>query len=227
MVFAHQDRIAHPEIGPLLINRHVPMGTGLVILAFPVVIMVKKPQAPNTDPGGLTGLATRFQMSQCADKRFCCLSPGSDKCDCSGTNLFDLGAGTFITTLPLSTMLSTSTSLPASMSTSTTSTEPSTSVPPPNESSNESSNEPSPQSSNNHVAIGAGVGAGVGVPLLAAVAVLAWYLHKRQKARDAATHQGAVGIEECKEPPKVIAAQRSYVNELPGENRYELNGTTA
>ena len=156
-------------------------------------------------------------MKQCGDNRFCCLANNTTGCDCASTSLWELDAATFVTTLPLSTMLSTSTNLPASASASTTSASQSTST----LDSNSPSAQSPPQSSSHSVAIGAGIGAGVGVPLLAAVAVLAWYLHRRHKAREAALHQGSYPIEELKGS---IEIGTGSVTELPTERPHEMDG---
>lgn len=162
-------------------------------------------------------------MKQCGDNKFCCFTNNSTGCDCASTSLFELDAATFVTTLPLSTMLSTSTSLPASASASTTSASFSASASA--LASSSPSEQSSPQSSSHNAAIGAGVGAGVGVPLLAAVGVLAWYLHRRQKLRAAALQQGmSYPIAELKDSSKVGYAQMGSMNELSAERRYEMDG---
>lgn len=159
-------------------------------------------------------------MKQCGDNRFCCFANNSTGCDCANTSLFELDAATFVTTLPVNTILSTRTTLPVSASASTTPAPEYTSIPP----SSSPSESPSPQSSNHSVAIGAGVGAGVGVPLLAAVGVLAWYLHRRQKAREAAASHQELYANELKGSAKVAYAQMGSVNELPADRRYEMDG---
>lgn len=163
-------------------------------------------------------------MKQCGDNRFCCFVNNSTGCDCASTSLFELDAATFMTTLPLNTMASTSTSLPASASAITTSASQATSTP----ASSSPSEQSSSQSSSHSVAIGAGIGAGVGVPLLAAVGVLAWYLHRRQKSREAALGMGeSYPIHELKGSTKVGYAQMGSVNELSADRRYEMNGVHA
>ncbi|KAF9700556.1 hypothetical protein EKO04_001583 [Ascochyta lentis] len=117
-------------------------------------------------------------------------------------------------------MLSTSTNSPASAAASTTYTLQSTST----SAASPPSAQSSPQSSSNSVAIGAGIGAGVGIPLLAAVGVLAWYLHRGQKLREAAMRQsGSYPIPELKGSTKVGYEQMSSVNELSAERRYEMD----
>jgi hypothetical protein len=155
-------------------------------------------------------------MAQCGDNRFCCFSSNATGCDCDTTSLFELDAATFVTTLPLSTMLSTTTGLPASASAVVTSS----SRPSPS-----SSSDSSPAKSPDHsVAIGAGIGAGVGVPLLAAVGVLAWYLHRRQKSRETVLKpEGIHPMQELKDLANVKYEPMGSVSELSGERRYEMD----
>lgn len=160
-------------------------------------------------------------MKQCGDNRFCCFVDNSTiGCDCTQTSLFELGAATFVTTLPISSMLSTSSHLPTSIFATTTSASQSTSIP----SSSSLSGVSSSQSQSQSLAIGAGVGAGVGVPLLAAVGVLAWYLHRRKRSREAAPHEELYGEGEPKDLTKVAYAHVRPVNELPAEMRHEMDG---
>ena len=161
-------------------------------------------------------------MKQCGGNRFCCM--GNSTCDCASTSLFELDSATFVTTLPLSKMFSTSTSSPASASASATSASQSTS----SVASSSSSAQPSPQPSSHRVAIGAGVGVGVGIPLLAAVGVLAWYLHRKLKPRDVALHQQpSYPIEEVKESTRIGYAQMGSANEPTAERRYEMDTANA
>lgn len=163
-------------------------------------------------------------MKQCGDNRFCCFANNSTGCDCAQTSLFELDAATFVTTLPINSVLSTSTSLPATASVSTTSAPQSTLTAPSIAPSSSPSEQSSSQPSNHNVAIGAGIGAGVGVPLLAAVGVLAWYLHRRQRAQKPASHHELYANEELKGSAKVGYAQMGSVNELSAEVRHEMDG---
>ena len=163
-------------------------------------------------------------MKQCGDNRFCCLVNNSTGCDCASTSLFELDAATFVTTLPLSTMLSTSTALPASASATATSASQSTSTP----ASSSPTEQSSSQSSNHSVAIGAGIGAGVGIPLLVAVGVFAWYLHRRQKSREAAmTREQAHPIQEVKGSTKVEYELMGSVNEMQAGRPHEMDAINA
>jgi hypothetical protein len=151
-------------------------------------------------------------MQQCGLNRFCCIG-NSTSCDCDTATLFELDPASFVTTLPLSTMLSTTSGFPTSAAaTAATSSIPSASSLPPK------------QSSNHSVAIGAGIGAGVGVPLLAAVGVLAWYLRRRQKSREMIPGQEAIQpMEELKDGTNVGYQPMGSVTELPVEKLYEMD----
>jgi hypothetical protein len=160
-------------------------------------------------------------MQQCGLNRFCCIG-NSTSCDCNTATLFELDPASFVTTLPLSTMLSTTSRPPASPS----ATAISSSIP----ASPSASNLSSEQSSNHSVAIGAGIGAGVGVPLLAAVGVLAWYLRRRQKSREMGPGQEATQpTEELKDgtnvgcQPMDSVTPMGSVTELPAEKLYEMD----
>jgi hypothetical protein len=151
-------------------------------------------------------------MQQCGLNRFCCIG-NSTSCDCDTATLFELDPASFVTTLPLSTMLSTTSGFLASAS----ATAASSSIP-------SASNLPPKQLSNHSVAIGAGIGAGVGVPLLAAVGVLAWYLRRRQKSREMAPGQEATQpMEELKDGTNVGCQSMGSVIELPVEKLYEMD----
>jgi hypothetical protein len=147
-------------------------------------------------------------MQQCGLNRFCCIG-NSTSCDCDTATLFELDPASFVTTLPISTMLSTTSGFPTSAATSSTPS---------------ASNLPPKQSSNHSVAIGAGIGAGLGVPLLAAVGVLAWYLRRRQKSREMTSGQEATQpMEELKDGTNVGYQPMGSVTELPTEKLYEMD----
>ena len=120
-------------------------------------------------------------LQNCGSNEYCCYDMNG--CDCSSTSLFNLGAYSFVTTLPLSTMIPTST--PASVSATATSASQTAATTAASAASSSSPTQASSGSSSNNVAIGAGVGVGVGVPLLAALGFLGYYLMRRRKQAQA------------------------------------------
>lgn len=111
-------------------------------------------------------------------------------CDCESTSLFNLGAATFVTTLPLSIMPATSTPATAPATITTTPAAVSSTSPSPTTTGSTSSPTPTPTqtqaqtSKTSSAVIGAGIGVGVGVPLIAAIGLGFWFFRRRRNQQE-------------------------------------------
>jgi len=159
-------------------------------------------------------------------------------CDCSSTSLFNLGPATFVTTLPLSTIVPTSTPASTSARTTAATTSEATSHPPSTSSAAPTSTEES-KSSNKEVAVGAGVGVGLGLPLIAMAGFMGYYFHRRRKRAQPLPYSGTVFAGDQIKPAELQTTEPThegaayqlvphiserYAHEAPAQSPQEIDG---